>query len=272
MKKQGNYMRLMTDEEKATKKKIVKDWLTRYTGMPLKDFGEYILLVNFKHYLKSFSEHYDVPIIGEDRAMQAATANNITIINFGMGSANTATVMDCLTAISPKACLFLGKCGSLKDKIPVGSLLLPIGAIRGEGTSDDYLPPEVPALPALQLEKAVSSIIKKYDQDYYVGVVYTTNRRVWEHDEAFKEKLKVMRATAIDMETATLFISGFYNEIPTGALLLVSDQPMSPDGVKTESSDKKVTQDFSLRQLKIGMDALKQVMDNKEPIKHLKFN
>ena len=159
-------MRLLTEKEKEYKKKIVKGWLTRYTGMPIKDFGEYILLVNFKHYIKSFAEHYHVPIIGEDKAMQAATANNITIINFGMGSANTATIMDCLSAISPKGCLFLGKCGSLKNKIPVGSLLLPIGAIRGEGTSDDYLPPEVPALPALQLEKAVSNIIKKYDQDY----------------------------------------------------------------------------------------------------------
>lgn len=265
-------MRLLTEKEKEYKKKIVKGWLTRYTGMPIKDFGEYILLVNFKHYIKSFAEHYHVPIVGEDKAMQAATANNITIINFGMGSANTATIMDCLSAISPKGCLFLGKCGSLKNKIPVGSLLLPIGAIRGEGTSDDYLPPEVPALPALQLEKAVSNIIKKYDQDYYVGVVYTTNRRVWEHDNEFKDKLRMMRATAIDMETATLFITAFYNEIPAGALLLVSDQPMTPDGVKTESSDQKVTQDFSLQHLKIGMDSLKQIMDSKEPMKHLKFN
>lgn len=265
-------MRLLTVEEKKMKSKIVTDWLVRYTGMPLENFGEYILLVNFKHYLNSFSEHYGVPIFGEDKPMQAATAKNITIINFGMGSANTATVMDCLTAIKPKACLFLGKCGSLKEKIPVGSLLLPIGAIRGEGTSNDYMPVEVPALPALQLEKAVSHVIKKYAQDYYSGVIYTTNRRVWEHDEDFKDKLKLMRATAIDMETATLFITGFSNDIPTGALLLVSDQPMTPEGIKTQNSDKKVTTNYSLLHLKIGVDSLKQIMHSGESIKHLKFN
>lgn len=253
------------------KNSIVKNWLPRYTGMPIEMFGKYILLVNFKHYIQSFSEHYGVPIYGEDKAMQACSFNDITIINFGMGSANAATVMDLLTAIKPKACLFLGKCGSLKDKIPVGALLLPIGAIRGEGTSNDYLPPEVPALPSFQLERAVSHIIKQYRQDYFSGTVYTTNRRVWEHDDNFKEHLVNVRATAIDMETATVFITGFHNEIPTGALLLVSDQPMTPEGIKTENSDKNVTSNFSLLHLKIGMDSLKQIRDSGESVKHLKY-
>jgi len=253
------------------KETIVKNWLPRYTGMPLEMFKKHILLVNFKHYLKSFSEHYNVPIYGEDKAMQVASYDDITIINFGMGSANAATVMDLLTAIKPKACLFLGKCGSLKDKISVGSLLLPIGAIRGEGTSNDYFPEVVPALPAFQLQRAVSHIIKRYEQEYFTGTIYTTNRRVWEHDEDFKKKLHDMRATAIDMETATIFITGFHNDIPTGALLLVSDQPMTPEGIKTENSDKAVTGNFSLLHLKIGMDSLKQIRDSGESVKHLKY-
>ncbi len=255
----------------VTKHSIVRNWLPRYTGMPLEEFGKYILLVNFRHYIQSFSEHYKSKIYGEDKAMQACTHDDITIINFGMGSANAATVMDLLTAIKPKACLFLGKCGSLKDKITVGSMLLPIGAIRGEGTSNDYLSPLVPALPAFQLERAASHIIKQYKQDYFSGTVYTTNRRVWEHDDEFKKQLIDMRATAIDMETATIFIAGFHNDIPTGALLLVSDQPMTPDGIKTEHSDKNVTSNFSLLHLKIGMDSLKQIRDSGESVKHLKY-
>ena len=211
----ARYAQKSTNEKNAAKINIVQNWLPRYTGMPLEKFGKYILLVNFKHYIQSFSEHYNVQIYGEDKAMQACTFNDITIINFGMGSANAATVMDLLTAIKPKACLFLGKCGSLKDKIPVDSMLLPIGAIRGEGTSNDYLPREVPALPSFQLERAVSHIIKQYKQDYFSGTVYTTNRRVWEHDDTFKDYLINVRATAIDMETATIFITGFHNEIPT---------------------------------------------------------
>ena len=60
--------------------------------------------------------------------MTSATSKNITIINFGMGSPNAATIMDLLSAISPKAVLFLGKCGGLKNRINIGDFVLPIGA------------------------------------------------------------------------------------------------------------------------------------------------
>src|SRR3954468_16997502 len=142
-----------------TKSEIVNDWLPRYTGTNLEQFGEYILLTNFINYVEMFSERYGVEIIGKDKPMQTATANNITIINFGMGSAMAATCMDILSAIDPKAVLFLGKCGGLK-KTKVGDLILPIAAIRGEGTSDDYLPKEIPALPSFRLQQAVSAVIR----------------------------------------------------------------------------------------------------------------
>ncbi|MFO0414655.1 MAG: AMP nucleosidase, partial [Bacteroidota bacterium] len=237
----------------------------------LNDFGKYILLTNFSNYVKLFAEWHKVPIIGEDKPMQCATADGITIINFGMGSATAATVMDLITAIHPKAALFLGKCGGLKKKNKIGDLILPIAAIRGEGTSEDYFPSEVPALPAFALQKAVSTTIRDHDMDYWTGTIYTTNRRVWEHDEDFKKYLEKIRAMAIDMETATIFTVGFYNEIPTGALLLVSDQPMTPEGVKTEESDKKVTQNFVETHLQIGIDSLKQLINNGHTVKHLHF-
>jgi len=254
-----------------TKDDIVKNWLPRYTGQQLADFGQYILLTNFSHYAKLFAEWHNVPVVGLDRPMQCATAGGITIINFGMGSATAATVMDLLSAIEPKAVLFLGKCGGLKKKNQIGDLILPIAAIRGEGTSSDYFPPEVPALPAFALQKSVSTTIRDYDSDYWTGTVYTTNRRVWEHDEEFKEYLEKVRAMAIDMETATIFTVGFFNEIPTGALLLVSDQPMIPEGVKTEESDKKVTKDFVERHLRVGIDSLKQMINQGHTVKHLRF-
>lgn len=254
-----------------SKDEIVKNWLPRYTGEKLENFGEYILLTNFDNYVELFSEWYKVEVVGENKPMQCATAENISLINFGMGSPTAATVMDLLTAIEPKAVLFLGKCGGLKKRNKLGDLILPIAAIRGEGTSDDYFPPEVPALPAFALQKAISTTIREYAVDYWTGTVYTTNRRVWEHDEAFKEYLKKIRAYAIDMETATIFSVGFYNKIPTGALLLVSDQPMIPEGVKTEESDKKVTGDFVERHLKIGIDSLKQLLNGGLTVRHLRF-
>jgi AMP nucleosidase len=254
-----------------TKEEIVKNWLPRYTGEKLENFGEYILLTNFSNYVELFSQWYNVPMMGEGKPMQCATAENISIINFGMGSPTAATVMDLLTAIEPEAVLFLGKCGGLKKRNKLGDLILPIAAIRGEGTSNDYFPPEVPALPAFELQKAISTTIREYAVDYWTGTVYTTNRRVWEHDDVFKEYLQKIRAYAIDMETATIFSVGFYNKIPTGALLLVSDQPMIPEGVKTEESDKKVTSVFVERHLKIGIDSLKQLINNGLTVRHLRF-
>jgi AMP nucleosidase len=254
-----------------TKEDIVKNWLPRYTGQSLDAFGDYILLTNFSNYVKMFAEWNSVEVVGTDKPMQCATANGITIINFGMGSATAATVMDLLSAINPKAVLFLGKCGGLKKKNHLGDLILPIAAIRGEGTSLDYFPVEVPALPAFALQKAVSTTIRDHEKDYWTGTVYTTNRRVWEHDEKFKTYLENIRAMAIDMETATIFSVGFYNGIPTGALLLVSDQPMSPEGVKTEESDKKVTANYVEDHLKIGIDSLKQLINDGLTVKHLRF-
>jgi len=253
------------------KAEIVENWLPRYTGLELKDFGKYILLCNFYRYVELFSQMHNVPIVGLDKPMPCATADGITIINFGMGSPGAATIMDLLSAIKPEAALFLGKCGGLKKKNKVGDLILPIAAIRGEGTSNDYFPPEVPALPAFALQKAISTTIRDYAKDYWTGTCYTTNRRVWEHDEEFKLYLKRLRAMAIDMETATIFTTGFANKIPTGALLLVSDQPMIPEGVKTSKVDAKVTKNFAELHLKIGIDSLKQLINNGLTVKHLQF-
>lgn len=254
-----------------TKEEIVENWLPRYTGRPLNEFTSLILLTNFHMYVELFAEKFGVPIVGENKNMPNASAEGITIINFGMGSPNAATVMDLLSAIHPKAVLFLGKCGGLKQKNSLGDYILPIAAIRSEGTSNDYLPPEIPALPAFSLQRAVSTVIRNRQHDYWTGVVYTTNKRVWEYDERFKKYLEKSRAMAVDMETATIFTVGFCNQIPSGALLLVSDQPMISTGVKTEASDRVVSDNFVHEHLSIGIDALLEIRNNGESVKHLRF-
>lgn len=255
-----------------SKADIVRNWLPRYTGMELGEFGEYILLTNFINYVETFAARFGCEIRGLNKPMQTATAHSITIINFGMGSPMAATVMDLLSAVKPKAALFLGKCGGIKEKVKLGDLILPIAAIRGEGTSDDYLPPEIPALPSFRLQRSVSSMIKKHAMDYWTGTVYTTNRRVWEHDEDFKKYLLAVRVIGIDMETATIFVVGFMNNIPHGALLLVSDNPMTPEGVKTAESDLKVTTSFVNKHLSIGIDAMIELRDSGESVKHLRYD
>ncbi|NQV75075.1 MAG: AMP nucleosidase [Bacteroidetes bacterium] len=270
--KKTNELEISVKSGLKNKSDIVDNWLPRYTGRPLTEFSKFILLTNFSKYLNLFSEWNDnAPIIGLDKPMQSVSANGITLINFGMGSPMAATMMDLLTAIQPKAVLFLGKCGGLKKNNKIGDLILPIAAIRGEGTSNDYLPAEVPALPAFALQKAISTTIRDHSRDYWTGTVYTTNRRVWEHDKRFKKYLKTLRAMAVDMETATIFTTGFANKIPTGALLLVSDQPMIPEGVKTAESDSNVTEQYVETHLRIGIDSLKQLKNNGLTVKHLKF-
>jgi len=254
-----------------TKEEIVKNWLPRYTGLSLDNFGEYIILTNFYYYVELFANWHKVPVKGAEANMPNASHNGITIIDFGMGSPNAATIMDLLSAIKVKAVLFIGKCGGLKKKNKLGDLILPIAAIRSDGTSDDYLPPEVPALPSFNLHKYVSNTIKDFGREYWTGTVYTTNRRVWEYDDRFKKYLRKTRAMAIDMETATIFTVGFANGIPSGALLLVSDQPMISTGIKTSESDQKITGKFVEEHLRIGIQSLLELKKSNLPVKHLRF-
>ena len=159
----------------------------------------------------------------------------------------------------------------MKKRINIGDFVLPIGAIRGDGTSNDYFPPEVPAMPSFSLQKAISTTIREFKTDYWTGTVYTTNRRVWEYDKGFKDYIKKTRAYGIDMETATLFTVGFHNKIPVGALLLVSDSPMTPEGVKTLEKDEINSRQFDEKHIEIGVDSLRKLMDNAETVRHLKF-
>ncbi len=256
-----------------TKEEIVENWLPRYTGTRVEDFADNILLTNFQAYVNAFAQKMGVPVVGMDRAMPNATCktHNISIINFGMGSANAATIMDLLTARNPAAILFLGKCGGLKSTTEIGHFILPIAAIRGEGTSNDYFPPEVPALPSFKLHKFVSQKIVEKGLDYRTGVIYTTNRRVWEHDAAFQKRLQDLTCLGIDMETATIFIVGHANDLPRGALLLVSDVPITPEGVKTEAVDKVVSQQWADTHLDLGIQSLLELQTRGEQIKHFKY-
>ena len=254
-----------------TKEEITANWLPSYTGLALHEFSEYILLTNFNDYLDRFIAMTDGHIVDRSKSMPCAQGQGITMINFGMGSPNAATISDLLSAIQPKAVLFLGKCGGLKKRTEIGYYIVPIGAIRGEGASNEYFPPEVPALPAFSLQRAVSHIIRNRACDYWTGTVYTTNRRVWEHDEKFKAYLEEVRAMAIDMETATLFSAGFKNRITLGALLLVSDQPMVPEGVKTEASDQHVSKDYVNTHISIGIESLEEIKNEGLSVRHMKF-
>lgn len=240
----------MTEEQLAKKREIARGMLNRYLGTDYfhtvpSDFGKYVLLTNFSSYFWKFVDLMDradqndikTYVGDESKPMRFAysPAAGLTMINFGIGAPNAALAADLLGCFDTKAALFLGKCGGLNDhkrKIGIGDFILPTAAIRGDGTSDSYYPREVPALPSFQLHKVIAEQLdnNKFDgcpiSAYHCGTVYTTNRRLWEHDEQFKEYLKLLRCIGIEMETAAFFIAAFHNHIPHGALLLVSDMPL----------------------------------------------
>lgn len=254
-----------------TKEEIAKNWLKRYTDRKLEEFPPYILLTNFNHYIKLFAEKFDVAVVDSGN-MSSACHKDIMIINFGMGSPNAATIIDLLSAVHPKAVLFLGKCGGLKKSHKLGDYVLPIAAIRGEGTSNDYLPPEVPSLPSFKVLMATSTAIVGKQADYTPGTIYTTNRRVWEHDSQFAQYLTQTHADGIDMETATLFTVGYANKIPIGALLMVSDKPLLQGGIKTEESDKEITRLFVKQHIEIGIETLNVLQEDKEDMQRIRWN
>ncbi|PKL88913.1 MAG: AMP nucleosidase [Ignavibacteriae bacterium HGW-Ignavibacteriae-2] len=255
-----------------TKLEIAKNWLPRYTGTQIDEFGDYMLITNFHNYVSKFAEIFNCEVKGIGKPMQTATNDQgLSIINFGMGSPNAATIMDLLVARNPEGVLFLGKCGGLKQSTELGHFILPTAAIRGDGTSKDYMPRDVPALPSFKLHKFVSDKIIAHNVEYRTGVVYTTNRRLWEWDEKFKRYLRKLGAIGIDMETATVFIVGYANQISHGALLLVSDLPMIPEGVKTEESDKLVTSNYVDLHLQIGIEAMTEIGEKGEKIKHFTY-
>ena len=251
----------------TSKVEIARNWLPRYTGTDYGDFAEWILLTNFHDYVHRFADRFGCDIQGQGGAMTSATCNEgLSIINFGIGAPNAATIMDLLVAADPRGVLFLGKVGGLCMPLQIGDLIMPRVAIRGEGASDAYIDPSVPAVPTFKLQKYLSNAVLAGGHAYTTGMIYTTSRRVWEWDHTFREKLEHYGATAIDMETATIFTVGHVNRIPRAALHLVSDLPLMQGGIKTESSDHQVSKEFSRKHLDVAIDAMLAIDTDGEEI------
>lgn len=252
--------------------KIARDTLERYTGSSIESFQKQIILTNFEYYLERFQN-----LCGDERTkgsmFQAVHSkkSGVSIVDFKMGSPTAALIIELLATIDPKAVLLLGMCGGLHRSLKVGDFILPTAAIRDEGASQHFLPPQVPALPTFKIQKFISQIIAERGLDYRTGVVHTTDYRFWEFDERFKAQLYEERALAIEMETATLFIAGFASKVPIGALLLVSDLPLKRGGIKTKKSAKAVFRQFTDVHLEIGIKAMSEIAERGEHIRHYKW-
>lgn len=265
----SNTKRIHTNTQKQ---KIARDMLERYTGSSLAQFQKQILLTNFGHYIDRFQE-LTGGVKTSGSAMSAVHSNKegVSIVNFSIGSPTAAIIIELLSTVAPKAVLMLGMCGGLHRSLKVGDFILPTAAIRNEGSSGHFMPPEVPALPTFKIQKFVSQIIVEKGFDYRTGVVHTTDYRFWEFDNEFKERLHVQKTLGIEMECATLFIAGFASKVPIGALLLVSDLPLKKGGIKTSKSAGSVFQKYTDLHLEIGIKAMSEIAIRGEHIRHYKW-
>lgn len=253
--------------------RIAAEMLERYTGTAPEAFQKQIILTNFDYYLERFAAMCDDPVTTKGSAMTVVHSQSlgVSIINFSIGSPVAAIIIEILATADPKAVLFLGICGGLHRSLKIGDFILPTAAIRDEGASRHFMPPQVPALPTFKIQKFVSQIIVERGLDYRTGVVHTTDYRFWEFDEAFKKMLYEERALAIEMETATLFSVGFASKVPIGALLLVSDLPLRKDGIKTKESAQSVFKAYTDLHIEIGVRAMSEIAERGEHIRHYRW-
>ncbi len=234
-----------------------KQFIERYTGSPIEKFQPYILLVNSKIYVENFARTYGKSIF-EGLAMNAShdEQNKISIVNFGIGSPMAALIAEFLSFIKPRATILLGLCGGLREHYKIGEYFNPVAAIREEGTSQAFIPTRCPALSSFVIQRHLCEELERSGKKYYSGVIHTTNVRFWEFRNDFKQKLLEEQSQTIDMECATLFAVGFAYKIAIGALMLITDLPLEPGGVKTINSAKKVYAEHLVDHLAMGVNTL----------------
>ena len=254
------------------KQNIARDMLERYTGSKIEDFQKYILLTNFNKYLDVFAERYNEKMLtGSMWSVIHSESCKVTMIDFKMGAPTAALVIELLSVLDPQAVLFLGMCGGLHSSLQVGDFILPMAAIRDEGVSHHFIPPQVPSLPTFKIQKFVSQMLVEAGLDYRTGVVHTSGYRFWEFDDAFIRTLYEERAIAIEMECAALFSVGFVSKTPIGALLLVSDLPLQKGGIKTKESANTVFSSFTERHINLGIKAITEIQAKGEHIRHYRW-
>lgn len=250
-----------TNEEMLLQEKIARDTLERYSGSNVSDFQPYILLTNFSRYVHYFAESRGVEVHeGSTFKVAHSPKEHVTILDFKIGSPAAALVVDICSFLPIRAGLLLGMCGGLRRAYHIGDYFVPVASIRGEGTSDFYFPSEVPAMANFLVQKMVSNVLDEEGAQYHVGITHTTNKRFWEFDTNFRNRLKASRAQSIEMECATLFIAGYHQRLPLGALLLISDLPLEMSGIKTKQSSKLVFENFTKDHVEKGVKVI-QVLD-----------
>ncbi|WP_035392395.1 AMP nucleosidase [Chlamydia ibidis] len=242
-------------------KQIAQDMLERYSGSRVEEFCSYLLLTNFAYYVETFAKLYQVSISQGSMFLAAhAPQINTSIVDFKLGSPGAALIVDlCSFVPCIKAGIMLGMCGGLRSHYEVGDYFVPVASIRGEGTSNAYFPPEVPALGNFVVQKTISDVLENAKKNYHIGISHTTNIRFWEFNTEFRKRLYTNKAQSAEMECATLFAAGYRRNLPMGALLVISDLPLRKEGIKTKESGSFVLKTYTKDHIETGVEVISKL-------------
>ncbi len=244
-------------EKNPQEAEIARQTLERYSGCEANQFYSNIILTNFPRYVDYFAKTRSLAIHeGAMFKVAHSPREEVSILDFKIGSPAAALVVDICSFLPIRAAILLGMCGGLRRRYKIGDYLVPVAAIRGEGTSDFYFPIEVPALANFLMQRAVTEVLDQERALYHIGITYTTNMRFWEFNEEFKNRLKATRAQGIEMECATLFAASYKRKFTLGALLLISDLPLDQNGVKTKQSAEWVFDNYTADHVEKGIKIL----------------
>lgn len=247
---------------KEMEKQVALQTLERYSGSKAEDFQSSLILTNFPRYVQYFAEIKNVEVLqGTTFEVAHCPKEEVSILDFKIGSPAAALVVDICSFLPIQTSILLGMCGGLRRRYQIGEYLVPVAAIRGEGTSDYYFPQEVPALANFLMQRAVTEVLEEQNTTYHIGITYTTNMRFWEFNEDFKSVLKASKAQGIEMECATLFSASYKRKFTLGALLLISDLPLKETGIKTKQSTEFVFEHYTKDHVEKGVLILKKAKE-----------
>ena len=139
------------------------------------------------------------------------------------GAPGTIMLLEELVAFGVRRTVLLGYCGAIQKEITLGDIILPVEAIREEGTSYHYLPEGEKSSPDLRIQKKLSNWMGTIGLSFHEGTIWTT-------DAPYRETVEKIRryrgdgVLGVEMEMAAVFAFGRTRGISTGAILLVSDE------------------------------------------------
>ncbi|HEY3957175.1 MAG TPA: hypothetical protein VGM53_27735 [Streptosporangiaceae bacterium] len=210
------------------------DRLQHYTGTPAEAFQRYVLLTNYDWHVAEFRAALPEATGPESDGRQMPAwhcpqpgRTGLTMVNIGVGPANAKTITDHLAVLRPDLVLMIGHCAGLRNHQDIGDLVLATGYVRDDRVLDDMLPLSVPVVSNHTLNTLLLAELTGRGLRSRMGIVFSTGNRNWELNLAsVAERLRVSRALAVDMESATVAANGFRYRVPTATLLAVSDKPL----------------------------------------------